>query len=238
MAQGDGRIYTDLAFADYKALIIAYCDLYADDDGDSDHDTLLEAMFNTAKRKVDQYLNNPFEVLNPTIAFSSVVANDYITVNGQTYTAKDTADEDDLYFALGSTDSETADNFVAYVNSTTLGGSFGAVGVDGVLAANTDGTVTLTRRQGYPLSKLIEVSSADEDRLMVRQVRTEISIPDVVTQWILQFIRRHFDNRAAAIQKQLSGKSLEMYLSMKSEEAGLIDNYDLISQYRLTPGWG
>ena len=238
MAQGDGRIYTDLAFADYKALIIAYCDLYSDDDGDSDHDTLLEALFNAAKRKVDGYLNNPFEVLNPTIAFSSVVANDYITVNGQTYTAKATADEDDLYFALGDDDSGTADNFVAYVNSTTLGGSYGVVGVNGILATNSEGTVTLTRRQGYALSKLIEVSSSDEDKLMVRQVRTQISIPDVVTQWICQFIKRHFDNRAALIQKQLTGKSLEMYLSMKSEEAGLVDNYDLLSQYRLTPGWG
>lgn len=238
MAQGDGRIYTDLDFDDYKALIIAYCDLYSDDSGVSDHDTLLEALFNAAKRKADQYLNNPFEVLNPTIVFDGVEENDYITVNGQTYTAKETADEDDLYFALGADDEETADNFVAYVNSTTLGGTWGATGVHGVTAANSSGTVTLTRRQDYPLSKLIEVASSDEDKLLVRQVRTQISIPDVVEQWILQYIKRHFDNRAAVIQKNLSGKSLEMYLSMKSEEAGLVDNYDLISQYRLTPGWG
>jgi len=238
MAQGDGRVYTDLAFATYKALIIAYCNLYADGSGVSDHDDLLTALFNAAKRKADAYLNNPFEALNPTIVFSSAAENDYITVNDQTYTIKETADEDDLYFALGATDSDTADNFVAYVNSTTLGGSFGVVGVPGVLATNATGTVTLTRRQGYPLSKLIEVYSSDEDRLMVRQVLTETSIPDAVVQWILQYIKRHFDNRTALVQKNLSGKSLEMYLSMKSEEAGMVDNLDLLAPYRLMPGWG
>ena len=233
----DGRIYTDLTWATYKALVIAYCDLYADDDGVSSYDDLLEALFDAAKRKADGYLNNPFEVLRPTIAFSSVVENDYITVNGRTYTAKDTADEDELYFALGDTDSETADNFCAYVNSTTLGGSFGAVGAAGVLAANSEGTVTLSRRQGYPDCDLIDVSSSDEDTLMVRQVRTQLDIPEVVVQWILQFIKRHFVNRDAAIQSSISGKQMTMWLSMKSEEAGLIDNYDLLALHRIIPGF-
>ena len=208
------------------------------DIGLGDNDTLLEALFDAAKRKADGYLNNPFEVLQPSIVFSSVVENDYITVNNRTYTAKETADEDELYFALGASDTEAAENFCTYVNSTTLGGSFGVVGVAGVLATNTDGTVVLTRRQGYPNSKPIEVYSSDEDTLMVRQVRTQIDIPESVVQWIMQFCKRHFVNRDAAIQSSISGKQMTMWLSMKSEEAGLIDNYDLISMWRLSPGFG
>ena len=234
----DGRIYTDLTWATYKALVIGYCDLYADDDGVSSHDDLLEALFDAAKRKADGYLNNPFEVLQPSIVFSSVVENDYITVNGQTYTAKDTADEDELHFALGDDDSEAAENFCTYVNSTTLGGSFGVVGVAGVLATNTDGTVVLTRRQGYANSKPIEVYSSDEDTLMVRQVRTQIDIPESVVQWIMQFCKRHFANRAALMQQGISGKLTELYLGMRSEQAGMVDNYDLISMWRLSPGFG
>ncbi|GAF68414.1 unnamed protein product, partial [marine sediment metagenome] len=161
------------------------------DVGLGDNDTLLEALFNGAKRKADGYLNNPFEVLNPTIAFSGVVADDYIVVNGRQYTAKAVADEDELYFALGASDSLTADNFCTYVNSTTLGGTWGATGVEGVLATNASGAVTLTRRQGYADCDLIEVTSSDEDKLLVRQVLTQTSIPDAVIQWICQYCKRH-----------------------------------------------
>ena len=108
----------------------------------------------------------------------------------------------------------------------------------GVLATNTDGTVVLSRRQGYANSDPITVYSSDEDTLMVRQVRTQIDIPESVVQWIMQFCKRHFANRAALVQQSISGKSMEMYLSMKSEEAGLVDNYDLISMWRLSPGFG
>jgi len=204
----------------------------------SDNSALLEALFDAAKRKADAFLNNPFEVLQPTIAFSSVVVDDYITVNGQTYTIKAAADEDELYFALAATDTLTADNFCTYVNSTTLGGTWGATGVAGVVATNSSGTVTLTRRQEYANCDLIHVTSSDEDTLLVRQVLTQIAIPESVVQWLLQYCKRHFVNRDAAIMKSLSGKQQVMWLSMKSEEAGLIDNYDLISFWRLTPGFG
>lgn len=229
----DGPVYTNLVWDDengLKTLLKAYC--YVDG---TDYDTLLEELFKAAKRKADEYLNNPFEVLNPTIVFSGVEKGDYITVNGRTYTVADVLDEDELYFALGETDSDTADNFCVLVNSTTLGGSYGAVGVAGVSAANDEGTVTLTRRYPYPDTKLIEVASSDEDKLLVRQVRTAVTIPEDVEQWIMQRVKRHFDNRDALIQENISGKGVKVWISMK-EETGMVDNFDLISQYRLLPG--
>lgn len=228
----DGPVYTNLAWDDYKVLLKAYCYVA----GMDDYDTLLEELFKAAKRKADAYLNNPFEVLNPTILFSGVEENDYITINGRSYTVADALDEDYLEFVLGSTDSETADNFCALVNSTTLGGSYGAVGVAGVLATNDEGTVTLTRRYPYADTKLIETASSDEDKLLVRQVRTSTTIPEDVEQWIFQRVKRHFDNRDALIQENVTGKSVKMWLSMKSEEAGMVDNFDLISLYRFLPG--
>lgn len=226
----DGPVYTNVSYETYEDLLKGYCLV----DG-ADFDDLLEALFDAAKRKADEYLCNPFEVLRPTIAFSGVEVNDYITVNGQTYKVAATADEDELYFALGDTDSDTADNFCTLVNSTTLGGSYGAVGVAGVLGANSEGTVTLSRRYAYPNGKLIEVASSDEDKLLVRQVRTSIDIPEDIIQWIMQRVSRHFRNRDALIQENITGESVKMWLSMKSEEAGMIDNFDLLSHYRLLP---
>ena len=232
----DGPVYTRIEWEEdgadptEKTQVKAYCHV----DG-ATHDDLLETLFNAAKRKADLFLNNPFEELNPTIVFSSVVDGDYITVNGLTYTCKSALDEDELYFALGDTDSDTADNFVALVNSTTLGGSYGVVGVAGVTASNSSGTVTLTRR--YPNVDAIEVSSADEDRLLVRQVRTNTDIPQCVNQWIYQYVMRHFRNRMALMQESVTGQSQKMWVSMKSEESGMKTTYDLISHLRIPVGF-
>lgn len=227
----DGPVYTLITWEDWKTLLKIYCDVYPSES----YDTLLLKLFNAAKRKADEYLCNPFEVLRPTIAFSSVELNDYITVNGQTYMIASAEDEDELYFALAASDTLTATNFCTLVNSTTLGGSYGAVGVAGVSAANSEGTVTLSRRYAYPDGKLIEVASSDEDKLLVRQVRTSLDIPDDVGQWIMQRVKRHFDNRDALISENISGLSVKQWLSMKSEEAGMIDNFNLIDLYRLLP---
>ena len=227
----DGPVYTNLVWATEKTTLKAYC--YVDG---TTHDTLLEALFNGAKRKADEYLNNPFEVLNPTVVFLGVVADDYIVVNGKTYTCKATADEDELYFALGATDTLTADNFVAYVNSSTLGGSYGATGVVGVLAANATGTVTFSRRYGNYDD--IVVGSSDDTKLMVRQVRTSTDIPEDVNQWVYQYVYRNFKNRLATMQTSVSGQDSHMYVSMKAEESGMLTNFDLISHLRLMPGLG
>ena len=227
----DGPVYTNLNWGTEKTLVKAYCRV----DGTT-HDDLIERLFYAAKRRADEYLNNPFEVLNPTVVFSSVVVDDYIVVNGKTYTCATTADEDELDFALAGTDSLTADNFVAYVNSTTLGGSYGATGVAGVLAANSSGTVTFTRRYGNYDD--IVVTSSDEDTLMVRQVRTSTDIPVDVNQWVYQYVARNFRNRLAAIQSSVAGQDSAMFASMKTEEAGMTTNFDLISHLRIMPGLG
>ena len=227
----DGPVYTGLAWATYTSLVRAYCGV----DG-SDHDDLLEVLFNASKRKADEYLNNPFTEIVPTVVFDGVVADDYIIVNGKTYTCKATADEDELEFALGATDSDTADNFAAYVNSTSLGGSYGATGAEGVTAANTSGSVTLTADYGN--ADGIVVTSSDDDTLLARDVLTSKTIPEDVNQWIYQRVRRHFRNRSALMSESQSGIGQNMYVSMKSEESGMADTFDTISHLRLTPGLG
>jgi len=227
----DGPVYTNLLWATYTSLVRSYCGV----DG-SDHDATLEMLFNASKRKADEYLNNPFTELVPTVVFDGVVADDYIVVNGKTYTCKATADEDELEFALGSSDSDTADNFAAYVNSTSLGGSYGATGVEGVTAANTSGSVTLSTDYGYPED--IVVTSSDEATLLTRDVLTSTDIPEDVNQWLYQRVRRHFRNRSALMMDSPAGIGQSMYVSMKSEESGMEDTYDVISHLRLSPGLG
>lgn len=221
-----------LSFATYEATLKQYCQV----DG-TEYDDILEALFNAAKVKADTFLNNPFEVLNVTITFAEVEAYDWVTINGQTYTAAAATDEDNLYFAVGATDSDTADNLCSMVNSTTLGGSYGTVGVPGILATNASGVVTLTRRYPYPDSKPIKVTSVDDETLMVRQVRTSLDIPNEVYQWIYQYVFRHFRNPGAVIQESVSGEGQKMWIGMKSEEAGMVDNYNLIQPYRIPVGF-
>lgn len=235
-----GSVYTEMAWADNKTLVLAYCQVDANASGVSDYDALLEALFNAGKKRADSYLNNPFEEINATIVFSGVVANDSIYLKfgdrSLTYTAQATGDEDNLYFAIGADDEETADNFCALVNSTTLGGSYGSVGLEGILAANVTGTVTLTRRYGYVGA--ISVESDSDTRLLVRQVRTDVTIPSEVTHWLCQFVKRHFDNRDALMQKNVSGRDVKMWVSMKAEESGMIDNFDLLAHLRIPVGLG
>lgn len=232
----DGPVYTRIEWEEdgadptEKTIVRKYCGL----DG-SDFDDELKQLFDAAKRTADRYLNNPFKELVPTIVFSGVTANDYIVVNGQQYTAADEADEDDLYFAVGDSDSDTADNFVALVNSTTLGGSYGTVGVEGVTASNASGTVTLSR--DYENVDDIVVTSSDEDTLMVRQVWTNTDIPEEVNQWIHQYIARNFHNPEAVMQTNVAGVGGKMYVSMKSEESGMKTNFGLISFLRIPVGF-
>jgi len=225
----DGPVYDGITWATSSASVRSYCGV----DG-STHDTLLQELFNGGKRRADEYLNNPFTELNPTVVFDGVVADDYVTVNGKTYTCKATADEDELEFALGTDDSDTGDNFAAYVNSTSLGGSYGATGVVGVLATNSSGTVTFTRKFGYVED--IVVTSSDEDKLLVRQVLSDVDLPDDINQWLYQYIRRHFRNRSALMMDTPTGVGQKMYTSMKSEESGMNENWDLIRYLRLCPG--
>ena len=220
-----------LAFADYSTALKQYCQV----DG-TEYDTILEALFNAATKKADTFLNNPFETQNVTIALSGVTANDWVEINGQTYTAAAATDEEEREFAVGATDSITADNLAALINSTTLGGSYGAVGVPGITATNASGTITLTRRYNYPDSKVIKADSADDETMLVRQVRTSQSIPDEVYQWIYQYVFRHWRNPGAVVQESVAGEGQRMWVGMKSEESGMADSYDIIHQYRIPVG--
>ena len=224
-----GAVATGLTWTTNKAAIKSYLNV----DG-TDYDTLLETLFDSAVARADSYLNNPFEEIEPTIVLSSIEVGDYVTVNGASFTARTALDEDEREFAIGDTDSATADNLCALINSTTLGGSYGVVGVVGVLATNSSGTITLTKI--YPNAEDITCASSDETRLLVRHVRTAQSLPNAILQWVMQDMYRNFENRQALIQESVVGQGQRMYLSMKSEEAGMTQNYDLIAMYRLIPG--
>jgi hypothetical protein len=239
-----GAVTTGMSWASHKTAIRAYCGI----DGTT-HDGTLEVLFNAAVAAADTYLNNPFEELRPTIKLASLVAGDSVTIglgrlvipqsgyirerymnvstagdlaldgeDSLLYTAAAAADEDELEFKIEATDTLTADNLVALINSSTLGGSYGTVGTPGVTATNSAGTITLTKR--YPVVKDIVVTRSDDTRLMVRWVRTSLSLPAEVTQWVYQYVFRHFGSPG-----------------YRGGEESLRDDFDLISQYRLAPGF-
>lgn len=227
-------------------------------------DTDLEQDFDAAKGLADEYLNNPFERLVPTVYVSGVEVGDAVaistgevrvlssgliaerylatgssgslTAHGEglaVFTAATSKNEDKREFAVGEDDSETADNLCELVNSTTLGGSYQAVGVKGVKATNEEGVITLECR--YPNVDEITVTSSSEVRLLVRQVLTFEGIPDVVQMWIAQFMLRNYENPQALLQEK-DGRGSRMWTSMKSEESGMTPNFSLIAHLRLLPG--
>jgi len=200
-------------------------------------DVLIFAMCAAAMEAADEYLNNPFEEIVPQVKFIAVIAGagHSITVDGVAFTAADTKDEDNRYFAVGENDSETADNFCELVNSTTLGGSYGAVGIEGVIATNTDGTVKFTKR--YPRVEDIVVTSSTATRLLVRFVRTELDIPDPVKLWCLLYVKRHFENRDGHLQKNVKGSGSVVWAPNRPETQGLGEDYTLISPLRLPVGF-
>jgi len=192
----------------------------------------LEMLFDTAVALADGYIDDPFEEIRPTIALVGLEEGDYVIIDGATFTAADAEDEDEREFAIGSDNSATADNLIALINSTTLGGSYGAVGVEGVIASNTSGTITLSRRASD--GKEIAATSSDEDRLLVRQVRTSLDLPSVVSQWILQFMKRRYINREALMMEQEPGAGSKTYGGFKSEAEAMAVDYTLIAPYH----WG
>ena len=192
----------------------------------------LEMLFDTAVSLADLYIDDPFEEIRPTIAVDSLEEGDYVTINGASFTAADAEDEDEREFAIAASNTLTADNLCALINSTTLGGSWGAVGVEGVLATNAAGTITLSRRRSD--GKSIACSSSDEDRLLVRQVRTNLTLPSVVSQFVLQFMKRRYVNREALMMEQEQGAGSKTYGGFKSEAEAMAVDYTLLEPYH----WG
>jgi len=226
-----GAVTTGLVWATLKTTVKAYLSI----DG-TDHDTLLESLFNAAVQKADEYLNNPFEEIRPTIVFASVVAGDYLLVNDQSYEAAASDDEEEHHFKVGASNTDTATSFCALVNSTTVGGSYGPVGVPGVVATNAAGTVTLAWR--YPHVEEIVVASSNDTRLLVRQVRTAVTLPTAITQWVCQYIYRHWENRTGLASEQITGKSAKTWgWDEHRGQTAMGDTFDLISMYRLPVGF-
>lgn len=192
----------------------------------------LELLFATAVTLADQYIDDPFEEIRPTIALVSLEEGDHVTVDGASFTAADIEDEDGREFAIAENDKLTADNLAALINSTTLGGSWGAVGVEGVIATNDAGTLTLARRKLD--GKEITCSSSNEDRLLVRNVLTQLDLPSVVSQWILQFMKRRYINREALMMEQEPGAGSKTYGGFKSEAEAMAVDYTLLEPYH----WG
>lgn len=214
---------TDLVVAEYRYSSVACAE-----------DELILALRDAALVAADEYLNNPFEGIIPQVKFVAVMASHSISVDSVSFTAADTKDEDEHEFVVGADDSETADNFCELVNSTTLGGSYGSVGIKGVEATNTDGTVKFTKR--YPRVDDIVVTSSTATRLMVRNVRTELEIPDPVKIWCLLYVKRHFENRDGHLQEHKDGLGSVVWVPNRPESQGLGEDYTLISLLRLLPG--
>lgn len=213
----------DLVVADYRHSSVACAE-----------DELILAIAAAAQVAADEYLNNPFEEIIPQVKFVAVKVSHSISIDSICFTAADAKDEDEREFVVGGTDSETADNFCELVNSTTLGGSYGSVGVEGVIAANTDGTVKFTKR--YPRVEDIVVTSSTATRLLVRNVRTEITVPEPVKIWCLLYVKRHFENRDGRLQEDKNGLGSVVWVPNRPESEGLGEDYTLISLFRLLPG--
>jgi len=215
-----GRV-ADLTWASYKAEAKEY--LWIDD---TDWDTILERFWDAACRKADDYLCNPFEDIVPTLVFADVEADDTVTINDQVFTAAAATDADEREFKVGVDDDTDAEALQDLVNSNIMGGSEGAVGVDGVTATNTSGSITFTKR--YPNETAAVVTSSNDTRLKVTNVRTQSDVPHTVVLWLFQFMAWKFANR--------DGRKSERVAAMGDIEWGDAPDMTLLALYRLSPG--
>ena len=155
-------------------------------------DTTLAMLLISAKASADEYLNNAFESVNPTITVTEPVIGDGVSIDGMTFMAAAATDVTAHEFAIGGDDAATGDALCLCINNAVLDGDDGAYGVAGVKATNVAGVVTLTKR--WPRVTKIEASSAQES-LLVTYLRTEDAIPDPVGIWVLQRVGHLYENR-------------------------------------------
>ena len=215
-----GRV-ADLTYATYEDEAKEY--LWIDD---TDWDTTLERFWDAACRKADDYLCNPFEEIVPTLVFADVEANDRVTINDQVFTAAAATDADEREFAVGTDDDTDADELQDLVNSNIMGGSEGAVGIDGITAVNTSGSITFAVR--YPNATMAVVTSSNDTRLKITNVRTSSDVPHPVIMWLFQFMAWKFANR--------DGRKSERIAAMGTIEWGDAPEMALLALYRLSPG--
>jgi len=211
----------DLTYASYEDEAKEY--LWIDG---TDWDTILERFWDAACRKADDYLCNPFEEIIPTLVFADVEAADTVTINDVVFTAAAATDADERQFAVGVDDDTDAGELTDLVNSPIIGGSKGAVGIDGITAVNTSGSITFAVR--YPNATMAVVTSSNDTRLKVTNVRTSGDVPHPVIMWLFQFMAWKFANR--------DGRKAERVSAMGGVEWGDAPDMTLLVLYRLSPG--
>jgi len=188
-------------------------------------DTTLTSLLLSAKQAADRYLNNPFEEDLPRITLVGVVVGQTLVIDGQVYTAAAATDVTEREFAVGLTDTLTADELCICINSPVMDGDGGAYGVAGVTATNVAGVITLTKRSGRV--KMIEAGSS-YDSLLVEYVRTEGAIPEPIATWVLQRVSRGYERR-------VEGLATEGVSGFGTVNWGA-ENFDLLDHYRFGPG--
>lgn len=216
-----GAVYDRLVWADYVAVIKAHLHISG-----TAHNVLLEQLFKAAKQRVDAYLNRSWTEEVPQVTFASVGIGDSVAIDGISFEGAAATDEEDREFAVGVDDATDAQALADLVNSTCLAGTY-AVGVRDVIATRTDATIVFTKCA--PRAKKIIVTSSDDDTLRVQYVLGNQTIPEEVVAWILEFMYRHFEQRASGLKQQNTFRSGEIRVWEK-------EDYSLISHLRRNPG--
>lgn len=216
-----GAIYDSLDWATYKTQAKDHLRINGTDD-----DTLLEQLFNAAKRKADAYCNRPWKENIPQVTFASVQSGDSIAVDDIAFTAGTATDADARKFKVGVDDATDAAAFAALVNSTTIDGSY-EIGLEDVIATASSGVVKLTKRE--PRAKDITVTSSDKTRLRVDYILTDETIPEEVFTWILEYMWHHYERRVSGIKMERASTGGTLH------EYGAVD-YSLIEHLRVNPG--
>ncbi len=188
-------------------------------------DTTLASLLLAAKQAADLYLNNAFEDDNPRITLSGVVVGETLVIDGLTFTAAAATDISEREFGVGLTDTLTAVELCACINSPVMGGDDGAYGVAGVTATNVGAVITLTKRSGR-VKKIVAGSSYAS--ILVEYVRTEKAIPGLIAEWVKQRVARGHERRVEGLESTgVSGFGTTKWGDR---------DFSLIAHYRLGPG--
>jgi len=185
---GVGIVETTVIWATYEEELKEYCNING-----ASHDTILARFMTAAARHADEFLRNPFTENQVKVTLASVQAGDVVVVDGAIFTAAAATDETEREFAVGVSDTADAVALLALINSTTIGGSHGAIGIDTVIGTSALGVVTLKHR--YPNEGEIVVTSTSDTRLRVSVIREQLTIPDDVLLWCWQYVAWKFGNR-------------------------------------------
>ena len=185
---GVGYVETTLTWDAYEDELKEYCNISS-----ASHDTVLARFLTAAARHADEYLHNPFTEKQVRITLKDVEADDSLVIDGAIFTAAAATDETEREFKVGVSDEADAVALLSLVNSTIIGGTYGAIGIETVIGTNVLGVVTLKHR--YPNEQPIAATGSDEDRMRVSMIREQLDLPDDVLMWCWQFVAWKFGNK-------------------------------------------